>query len=133
MKQKIVFCTSMIVVMIMCIPQPANADKVLWDVITSGGVVASSSGANMISSSIGQVAVDVLDNTTNRIYSGFWNPWLSGAVGTGYEIPFGVPTSFQLHRNYPNPFHSQTKIHYDIVLTSQVTPVSYTHLTLPTN
>ena len=36
-----------------------------------------------------------------------------------------LPTEYTLYQNYPNPFNPVTTIKYD--------PVSYTHLTLPTN
>lgn len=118
--RKIVILVLTLFILVPCF-QSSHAEKVLWDAITSGGIVGSTSGANIVSSSIGQPEVDMLEGSNYRIYSGFWNPWLSGTVGTDFEIPFGLPTSFQLHRNYPNPFHTQTTIHYDIVSTSRVT------------
>jgi|GEM_PF-2987710 len=121
MKRKIVVFLSVIMVMILSIPFSARAEKVLWDAITSGGIIASSSGASVISSSVGQPAVERVESSINRVYSGFWNPWLIGSVGTDFDIPSGLPLRFQLHQSYPNPFQIQTTIHYDIVRASHVT------------
>jgi len=67
-----------------CAFQPARAEKVFWDTISSGGVISSGSGSHLISSSVGQAGVGVLEGTSFRVYSGFWNPWLIGQVGTGF-------------------------------------------------
>ncbi len=116
----VILMTACLILSICACPS-AWGEKVLWDAITSGGVIGSSSGSHIISSSAGQTGVGVLEGTSFRVYSGFWNPWLTGQVGTGFEVASGLPTRFQLHRNYPNPFDRNTTIRYDISSTSRVT------------
>ena len=44
-----------------------------------------------------------------------------------------VPETFSLHPAFPNPFNSETTLQFSVPRENQfITPVSYTHLTLPT-
>jgi hypothetical protein len=99
----------------------ASADTVSWDVIGAGGEVGLSSGSYQVSASVGQIGVELLESPSYRIYSGFWNPWLGGQVGAEDRGDLNLPTTYQLSQNYPNPFDSQTTIHYAVPTTSHVT------------
>jgi hypothetical protein len=50
---------------------------------------------------------------------GGWSEWSETwhfrvAVGTAVESEPGIPTSYALHANYPNPFNPTTTITYDL-------------------
>lgn len=96
------------------------ADRVAWDVVSSGGTTGSVSGSYKLWGSVGQTGVDMLTGVTYRVYSGFWNPWLIGMVEADDGITLGLPTSYQLSQNYPNPFGSETTIGYAVPKTSRV-------------
>jgi hypothetical protein len=100
-------------------------DQLFWDVVASGGVVASSCATYVMSASVGQTGTVLLGSTAYSIYSGFWTPWLIDQVEvekTGWP---GLPTTYQLNQNYPNPFNDQTAIHYAVPTQSRVTMEIY--------
>lgn len=101
------------------------ADQVFWDVVASGGVVGSNSGSYVMSASVGQTSVELLGGVTYRIHSGFWTPWLIDQVEVEKIGWLDLPTTYQLSQNYPNPFKSQTAIHYAVPSVSRVTVEIY--------
>jgi hypothetical protein len=99
----------------------ATAQRVVWDVIGSGGCIGSSSTLHWVSATVGQPSLGVLTGSGHRIHSGFWNPWLSGGVGVGPEGGLALPVAYALSQNFPNPFGPATTIQYAIPRQSQVT------------
>lgn len=99
----------------------AAADRVSWHVVASGGVVGSAAGTHRVSASAGQTAVDVLWGATYQVFSGFWNSLLIGPVGAEDGPHVGLPQSFGLTGNRPNPFGSETSIRYAVPRHSHVT------------
>ncbi len=103
----------------------ADAEHVFWDVIAAGGTIESSSSGYRISASVGQIGVGLLEGSTHRVYSGFWNPGLFPAVGVQDQYGFGLPATYQLSQNYPNPFSSQTTVPFALPKPSHVSVEIY--------
>lgn len=99
----------------------AHAETVSWDVVAAGGTIRSSSAGYTVSASVGQAAVGVLSGATYRLYTGFWNPLLTGAVGAEDQPFLQIPRKFGLTGNHPNPFGSHTTIRYAVPRHSHVT------------
>ena len=100
---------------------PATAQRVVWDVIGSGGCVGSSSTLHRVSATVGQPSLGVLTGSAHQIHSGFWNPWLNGGLGVRDGGGLVLPVAYALSQNYPNPFGPATTIQYAIPRQSQVT------------
>jgi hypothetical protein len=99
----------------------ADADAVLWEVVAAGGTIRSASTGYTVSATIGQAAVGMLGGVTYRLYTGFWNPLLTGAVGAEDRPFLGIPHAFELAGNHPNPFGSQTTIRFAVPRHGHVT------------
>ncbi len=108
------------VVLVFGLSVAASADRVAWDVVSSGGSTGSVSGSYKLWGSVGQTGVDMLTGVTYRVYSGFWNPWLVGTVEAEDGVSLGLPTTYQLRQNCPNPFSVGTTIRYALPATSRV-------------
>ncbi len=108
--------TGVALVLLLCAPacRDAGGDSVSWDVIAAGGTIGSTSTGYAVSASVGQVAVGILGGVAYRLWAGFWNPLLIGTVGVGDEPILGIPHSFELVGNHPNPFTSHTTIRYAV-------------------
>jgi hypothetical protein len=101
------------------------ADRISWDVLASGGTMESSSSGYRMSASVGQIAVDLLVGSTHQVHSGFWNAWLFEAVGGQRYCSLGLPTTYQLSQNFPNPCGSKTTIPYALPTPSRVSVEIY--------
>ncbi len=104
---------------------PGWAEKVLWDVISAGGIVGSNSTDYRLSGSVGQTGVELLEGSAFDVYSGFWNPWLIDQLGTEFRGVIDRPTTFRLSQIYPNPFARRTGIRYEVPSTGRVTVEIY--------
>jgi hypothetical protein len=109
-----------VAVLVCTLSAGASADRVSWDVVSSGGITGSVSGSYKLWGSVGQTGVDMLTGVTYRVYSGFWNPWLIGMVEAEDGVSLGRPTTYQLGQNYPNPFNAGTTVRYALPTAGRV-------------
>jgi hypothetical protein len=78
-----------------------------------------------MSASVGQIAVDLLVGSTHQVYSGFWNAGLFEALSGERYYGLGLPTTYQLCQNFPNPFGSKTTVPYALPRPSRVSVEIY--------
>lgn len=86
-----------------------GANQITRFVMGSGGIGGSGT-VHKITSTAGQPVAGTVSAATHSVRSGFWVPQSApSGVGGG-----PLPTSFRLSGTYPNPFHEQVEIGYDV-------------------
>jgi hypothetical protein len=100
---------------------PISANQIPRQVLDGGGAMWISTTSYKLSSSLGQ-SITGSQSATNRLYTGFWNPWVV-TMSPVEEVEGDVsqlPKEFDLSQNYPNPFNPTTVIEYALPKASQV-------------
>jgi len=95
----------------------AQGEQLPWAVVGSGGTVAAVSGQNLLSATIGQTFIGIVDAGQSRLSQGFWLPITSGVSvdeDRFAERNMGVS-------NFPNPFASGTTIRITTPIDGMVT------------
>lgn len=95
-------------------------DRLARQVIGSGGIIGAPAGGRVLSGTVGQVVIGIVNNTAapgDRLSQGFWLPLLEAV-----SVDEGDPSSStQTVSNFPNPFQSSTTIRFDAPLEGDVT------------
>ena len=91
----------------------------LWDVATESNTATLPGHTGLVNS----VA---FSSDSNMLASGAWdcfiNLWdVSVVTGLAFDDEGEVPTAFQLHGNYPNPFNPSTRVVFDLPSAAEVT------------
>lgn len=120
MKCVFAVCTAVVFFLCFGLWSRCEAEQILWDVIGAGGVMGSSSSGYALSATVGQVGIDQLADGSYGIYSGFWNPWMVDQLGARLLDISGLPSTYQLCQNYPNPFARKATIKYAVPTASLV-------------
>lgn len=83
-------------------------------VLNGGGAMWLSTTNYKLSSSSGQSITGVQEGAANKLYTGFWNPWVVQMTPVEWEEEdhAHLPKEFDLRQNYPNPFNPATVIEY---------------------
>jgi hypothetical protein len=83
-------------------------------VLDGGGAMWLSTASYKLSSSLGQSITGVQEGAANKLYTGFWNPWVVQMAPVEWEEEdhAQLPKEFDLRQNYPNPFNPTTVIKY---------------------
>ncbi len=89
-------------------------------VLGAGGVTGAISSNHRLAATVGQTAVDKVQNAQYILSSGFWNPPVI-ILGIEDVDELLIPKVFELNQNYPNPFNPSTTITYGIPFVSDVT------------
>lgn len=100
----------------------ANAQQRFRSVIASAGGIAANESFRM-ASTLGEPLVGTAMTEEEAHVSGFWAANATPMTGTPVEDVdlSGIPETYRLDANYPNPFNPQTTIQYGLPETARVT------------
>jgi hypothetical protein len=82
-------------------------------VISSGGCINASNTNFQLCSTIGETFADRMQGTNSTIQLGFWSEGLF-LTDVGDKSNTGIPKTFDLMQNFPNPFNPSTYIEFQI-------------------
>jgi hypothetical protein len=109
----------LIVVLVLGVVFGLNSNRVLANqiqrqVLDGGGGMWLTTTSYKLSSSLGQSITGAQGGATQKVYTGFWNPWVveMSPVEQEEEDLVQLPREFGLSQNYPNPFNPTTVIDY---------------------
>ena len=103
-----------------------RTDGVLWYTVTSAGVLCNTAGPYALSGCVSQSPISAsgfVDVGGYCIVGGFWSSEFDARLGHNRDeviVSSLKPGAFRLHRNYPNPFRTSTRVAYDLPVRSEV-------------
>lgn len=105
-------------------PEQANY-RISRCVFGSGGITGSTGTDCLLFATVGEAAIDNVQDGSKILLSGYWHKVFS-VIPNGEQNETSVmPEAVELHQNYPNPFNSQTTIEYGLPYSSEVTVEVY--------